>query len=185
MRTNARAALLIALTIICGSISPALSQDNKKQDEDVIKISAQLVQVDVIVTDKNNRPVSGLTREDFELYDNDKLQNISFFSYELSKSLFIAEDAEPRTLPRVMTPKDLKRVVAFVVDTLHMSFDSIYRTRRMRRDFIDTKMEPGDLILIYPTGGGSGLFQQFTADQRLLRRAVNRLHQAYIFDNEG
>ena len=185
MKLNRCASMFIALAIICVSISPALSQDDKKQDEDVIKISAQLVQVDVIVTDKNNKPVSGLTRDDFELYDNDKLQNISFFSYELSKSLFIAEEAEPRTLPRVMTPKDLKRVVAFVVDTLHMSADSIYRTRNMLRDFIDTKMEPGDLILIYPTGGGSGLFQQFTADQRLLRRAVNRLHQAYIFDSDS
>ncbi|HEX8183328.1 MAG TPA: VWA domain-containing protein, partial [Blastocatellia bacterium] len=135
---------------------------------------------------KNNKTVSGLTREDFELYDNDKLQNISFFSYELSKSLFIAEDTDqPRTLPRVITPKNLKRIVAFVVDTLHMSTDSIYRTRNMLREFIDTKMEPGDLVLVYPTGGGSGLLQQFTADQRLLRRAVNRLHQAYIFDSDG
>jgi VWFA-related protein len=55
----------------------------------------------------------------------------------------------------------------------------------MLHDFIDTRMEPGDLVLIYPTGGGSGLFQQFTADQRLLRRAVNRLHQAFILDSNG
>jgi VWFA-related protein len=186
MRMNRYLSLLIAVTIICGPISPALSQDSKKQDEDVIKISAQLVQVDVIVTDKDNNPVSGFKREDFELYDNDKLQNISFFSYEHSQLRIIAEDAdETRMLPRVVTPKELRRVVAFVVDTLHMSFDSIYRTRKMLRDFIDTQMEPGDLILILPTGGGSGLFQQFTADQRLLRRAVNHLRQVFILNTDG
>src|SRR5215208_3398706 len=132
MSIKRHASLLIALMVICGPISPVLSQDNKKQDEDIIKISAQLVQVDVIVTDKNNKPVGGLKREDFELYDNDRLQNINFFSYEESKLRRVAEEAEqPRTLPRVMTPAELKRIVAFVVDTLHMSAESVYRTRKM------------------------------------------------------
>lgn len=186
MKMNRCISLFTVLTIAQALINPALPQDNKKQNEDVIKISAQLVQVDVIVSDRDNKPVGGLKREDFELYDNDKLQNISFFSYEESKLRRVAEETDQtKTLPRVITPTELKRVVAFVVDTLHMNFDSIYRTRRMLHEFIDTKMEPGDLVLIYPTGGGSGLFQQFTADQRLLRRAVNRLHQAFISDSNG
>jgi VWFA-related protein len=37
-------------------------------------------------------------------------------------------------------------------------------------------MQPGDLVLILPTGGGSGVLQQFTSDRRLLHRSIDRLH---------
>jgi VWFA-related protein len=53
----------------------------------------------------------------------------------------------------------------------------------MIENFIDKQMEPGDLALILPTAGGSGLFQQFTSDQRLLRRAADRL-RPFIFSND-
>src|ERR1044071_3945293 len=178
--------LLAAVVSVGAMLSPAWSQDQKKSEEDAIKISAQLVQVDVLVTDKNNRPVSGLKREDFELYDNDKLQAISFCSYEESKLQRVDEDNDaPRTLPRAVTPGELKRVVAFVVDTLHISTENLYHARRLLMNFIDTKMEPGDLVLIFPTGGGSGLYQQFTADQRALRLAVNRLRSPFVLQSDG
>ena len=187
MKARRFVSLLLASIMLVGTVlGSAWSQEPKKTEEDAIKISAQLVQVDVLVTDKNNRPVSGLKREDFELYDNDKPQSISFCSYEESKLRRVEEDTDaPRTLPRAITPDELKRVVAFVVDTLHISTENLYHTRRMLLNFIDTKMEPGDLVLIYPTGGGSGLYQQFTADQRALRLAVNRLHSAFILDSDG
>jgi VWFA-related protein len=176
---------LIAILTCSMMFSTALSQDKKKSNEDLIKISAELVQVDVLVLDKENKPVGGLKKEDFELFDNDKQQTVSFFSFEESKLRQVEQDDEPRTLPRVITPGELKRVVAFVVDTLHMKTESIYRSRQMLLDFIDKKMEPGDLVLILPSGGGSGLYQQFTADQRVLRTAVNNLRPAFILDEEG
>ncbi|HSO75133.1 MAG TPA: VWA domain-containing protein, partial [Blastocatellia bacterium] len=40
--------------------------------------------------------------------------------------------------------------------------------------------QPGDLVLILPTGGGSGVLQQFTSDPRLLRRAIGRLRPFYF-----
>jgi VWFA-related protein len=177
--------------LACGSIPLAFSQDKKKaetKDDDVIKITSELVQIDVIVTDKNNKPVTGLKVEDFELFDNDKPQRISFFSYEESKLRRFDEVVgadQPRTLPRLMTTGELKRVVAFIVDNLHMNFSNLYHTRRMLRDFIDHKMEPGDLVLILPTAGGSGMYQQFTADQRLLRNAVSHLRQPFVLDSEN
>jgi VWFA-related protein len=167
--------LILFLTILCGANFQALSQ-NKPANEDVIKISAELVQVDVTVLDKNKKPVSGLKRDDFDLYDNGKRQNLTTFAYEESKSRRIEEDTEQaRTLPKAITVGELKRAVVFIVDTLHMRPEYLYRTQKMLEDFIDTKMQAGDLVLILPTAGGSGLFQQFTADRRLLHRAVDRL----------
>jgi VWFA-related protein len=163
---------------------PVRSQQSKKPTEDVIKIGTELVQIDVLVLDKNNKPVGGLKREDFELYDNDDPQVLTHFSFEESKTRGAYDPDVSRLLP-TMKPGDLNRVVAFVIDTLHMNPDSVYRTRKMLEDFIEAKMAPGDLVLILQTGGGSGLYQRFTSDRRVLLGAVSRLRPAFIMDTES
>ena len=127
MKTQSRVAVLVFAILLAFSTT-ARPQDKKKDEsktpgQEVVKLKADLVQIDVVVTDRNNKPVSGLKREDFELYDNNKPQLITHFSFEqsTSTSLRIAEDTEtPRSLPRAITATELKRVIAFVVDTLHM-----------------------------------------------------------------
>jgi VWFA-related protein len=174
--------LLITLMVAAPALS-ATAQE-KKQDQGEIKLRTELVQIDVLVTDKNNKPVAGLKREDFELFDNNKRQQISNFAYEQTNTRRVSEaTTETRSLPRAISAGDLKRVIAFVVDTLHIKYENIYRTRKMLEDFVDNKMQPGDLVLILPTGGGSGVLQQFTSDQRLLHRAIDRLRPFY-FSND-
>ena len=183
MPKNSVSFLLVALMISI-TMSKIGAQEKKNQDQGEIKLRTELVQIDVIVTDKNNKRVAGLKREDFELYDNNKRQQISNFSYEEANTRRVTEaTTETGSLPKAITAGELKRVIAFVVDTLHIKFENIYRTRKMLEDFVDNKMQPGDLVLILPTGGGSGLLQQFTSDQRLLHRAIDRLRPFY-FSND-
>ncbi len=52
-----------------------------KNDDDVVKISTTLIQLDVIVTDKKGNQVTDLKPEDFKIYENGKQQDISNFSY--------------------------------------------------------------------------------------------------------
>ncbi len=190
MKAPSRIAVL-GFAILLTFSTTVRPQDKKKDEskasgQEVVKLKADLVQIDVVVTDRNHKPVSGLKREDFELFDGNKPQLITHFSFEqsASTSLRIVEDTEtPRSLPRAITATELKRVIAFVVDTIHMKPENVYRTRKMLQDFIDKKMEPGDLVVIVATGGGSGVFQQFTSDQRILRAAVDRL-RPFIFSND-
>jgi len=180
-----RASFLLIVLLILIPTSNIGAQEKKNQDQGEIKLRTELVQIDVIVSDKNNKRVTGLKREDFELYDNNKRQQISNFSYEVANTRHLSEAApETRSLPKAITAGELKRVIAFVVDTLHIKFENIYRTRKMLEDFIDNKMQPGDLVLILPTGGGSGVLQQFTSDQRVLHRAIDRL-RPFFFSNDS
>lgn len=175
---------ILSVTLLIGGHLPAAGAQDKKKDQGEIKLRTELVQIDLLVTDRNGKPVAGLKREDFQLYDNNKLQQISNFSYEETKVRQVGEiTAEARSLPRAITSGELKRVIAFVVDTLHIKFENIYRTRKMLDDFVDNKMQPGDLVLILPTGGGSGVLQQFTSDRRLLHRAIDRL-RPFFFSND-
>lgn len=177
MNTSHLLSVVLATVIISSTPIATLSQDRKKKsDQDSIKLNAELVQIDALVTDKAGKPVSGLKREDFELLDNNKPQPITHFSYEESNPARVKNSPVPQPpIPKAITARDLKRVVAFVVDTLHMRFENLYQTRKMLQDFVDNQMQPGDLVLILPTGGGSGLLQQFTADRSLLRSAIDRL----------
>jgi VWFA-related protein len=174
-----RISTLIIIASLALSTGIAFSQD--KSDKDSVKLRAELVQIDVIVTDPNKKLVRGLTREDFELLDNGKPQTITNFVFEDTRangpeSNSINAPATSRTL----APGELKRVMAFVVDTLHMKHQNVYATRKMLEDFVDHQLQPGDLVLILPTAGGSGLLQQFTADRRLLKQAISRLHPIYF-----
>ncbi len=174
----------LALTAQSSGVQDKTGDKKTDKEQETVRISADLVQLDVIVTDRKGKPVRGLKRDDFELFDNNKLQHISHFSEEEIKGRRISEDGDEfKSLPKAITSGEMKRVIAFVVDTLHMKPESVYRTQKMLEDFIDTKMSPGDLVLILPTAGGSGLFQQFTPDQRVLRKAASRL-RPFIFSNE-
>lgn len=174
--------LLMTALLAISSVS-AFSQD--KSDKDSVKLRAELVQIDVIVTDPNRKIVRGLTREDFELSDNGKPQSITHFVFEDTGAKGAAGGAEANptgvtATSRTVAPGELKRTIAFVVDTLHMKHENVYATRKMLEDFVEHQLQPGDLVLILPTAGGSGLLQQFTADRRLLRQAIGRLHPIYF-----
>src|SRR5437868_168381 len=49
-------------------------------DDDVVKITTNLVQVDAVVT-KDGKPVTNLTADDFEIYEDGRSQAITSFAY--------------------------------------------------------------------------------------------------------
>ncbi len=51
------------------------------EDSDVVKISTALIQLDVVVTDKNGNLVSDLKPEDFEITENGERQPITGLTY--------------------------------------------------------------------------------------------------------
>jgi hypothetical protein len=58
---------------------PRLTTAPESQD-DVVRISTNLVQVDVVVT-KDGKPVTDLAADDFEILEDDKPRQITNFSY--------------------------------------------------------------------------------------------------------
>src|SRR5215813_14750423 len=70
-------------------MSPAQNVDNHDYK---LGVDVELVQLPVSVVDKNGLPVRGLKQEDFAIYEDKVLQNISLFKQEdvpLSISLVI------------------------------------------------------------------------------------------------
>src|ERR1700730_17545072 len=64
---------------------PSTSQQ-PDSDDDVVKISTKLVQVDVVVTDKNGKPVADLKPEEVQIFEDGRPQKITHFSYVVADS---------------------------------------------------------------------------------------------------
>ena len=101
MKTSRITLPVFAAAIISLSAVTSLTQDKTKPDQDAVKLKTELVQIDVLVTDKSGKPVGGLKREDFQLLDNNKPQNITNFAYEETKPRLVKDTAvENRNLPK-------------------------------------------------------------------------------------
>jgi VWFA-related protein len=159
---------------------PPPPQQSGDQD-DVVRINTSLVQVDVVVT-KDGKPVTDLTADDFEIYEDGRRQTITNFAY-ISNVLTSAQPA-PSTAKKnkdavvpyaPVKPTDPRRIMAFVVDDLGVAWENMPLVKQQLRKFINEQMEPRDLVAIIRTGGQLGVLQQFTNDKRLLLRAVERL----------
>jgi VWFA-related protein len=60
---------------------------------------------------------------------------------------------------------------------LHLSLDSLARTRKTLAQFIDNEMNENDRVAIASTSGDLGFLQQFTDNKTVLRAAAGRLTQ--------
>jgi VWFA-related protein len=61
------------------------------------------------------------------------------------------------------------------VENIEMDFSQIYDARRALRKFVETQMQPGDLVAIVPTAGGDTEFQTFTSDKQHLLSIIGNL----------
>jgi VWFA-related protein len=61
----------------------------KAQDDDVVRVSTELITVPVAVTDNKSRRVSGLTQSDFSIFDNNQNMTITHFSSGAEKVAFL------------------------------------------------------------------------------------------------
>ncbi|MBA3768143.1 MAG: VWA domain-containing protein, partial [Acidobacteria bacterium] len=197
MKTQSSLSLILMLSTFAPSTgqsptpSPAPSpvvqqqpQDKSGEEDEVVRITSNLVQVDAVVTDSKGKLVTDLTAEDFEILEDNrpqKITNLSFVSNETSTAGPLpsaaprGKDAPPLPPPARIRPEQVRRTVALVVDDLGLSFESAYYVRRALKKFVDDQMQPTDLVAIIRTGGGMGALQQFTSDKRQLYAAIERV----------
>ncbi|HEX8148457.1 MAG TPA: VWA domain-containing protein [Pyrinomonadaceae bacterium] len=165
-------------------VPPGVPATVEHDEDDVVRISSNLVQFDAVVTDKKGRQVTDLKPEEFEILVDGKPQKITNFSY-------VQNVAEPGATPTPraagdksgvtapppprLRPEQVRRTVAFVFNDLAMSWESVHYARGAIKKFVDEQMEPGDFVAILPASGGSGALQQFTNDKRLLNAAIKNL----------
>ncbi len=71
--------LVFILLIIAGFSNYNFAQD-KKDDDEVLRVDTQFIDVPIVVTDKSGKPVLNLKQNNFVIYENGKKQEISDFA---------------------------------------------------------------------------------------------------------
>ena len=162
---------------------PKAKDPLQKQDDTTIRIETELVQVEAIVTDKSGKLVRDLKREDFELKEDGKSQEISYFSLGTSTRPARWATTERKASNKEVAPTTTTmgpeirtgRYIVLTVDDLHLAFSSLVYARQALLKFVDQQLSPDDQVALITTSGQLGLHQQFTNNRDILKRAINRL----------
>ena len=136
------------------------------------------VDVDAIVTDASGQFVSGLTRDDFEVFEDGKPQNIEMFSYvelpvERSDQFTVLGRAVGTDARSNARPFD-GRVYVIVLDDLDISPIRGGLVRRAAREFVERHIGANDLAAVVYTSGRPDATQDFTSDRALLVAAIDK-----------
>lgn len=176
--------LAVVVGVCLGSVSfaqrPDSSSGQKPAEGDVVRITTNLVQVDAVITDKTGNAVTDLKPEELQLFENNRSQKITHFSYIAtaappSSTPLGRNNKIPGAPPDRLRREDVRRTIALVIDDLGLSFSSTHYVRRALKQFVDQQMQPGDLVAIIRTSGGIGALQQFTSDKRQLYAAIDHI----------
>lgn len=96
--------------------SPAPTEEVVEEDDDVIKIETNLVTFPVSVLDRDGRFITGLKKEDFEVFENGKLQPIdTLASVEMPFTVLLLIDVSPSTAFQI---EDIHSAAIAFVDQL-------------------------------------------------------------------
>jgi VWFA-related protein len=151
----------------------------QRAPEPTFHAGTRLVEVDVVARSKG-APAAGLTNQDFTLFDNDKEQEISFFSVHSARATSSLAPIVPLAAGSVSNRQrsdgePLSNATVLLIDQKNTAqFVQGFAIQRIRK-FVQNR-RPKDRIAIY-TFGRDGLqaLVDVTDDADLLTRAAGRL----------
>lgn len=172
-------AMLLGLIVMAAQVSEAQAvpqSDQQQAPTATITVSARLIVLDVTVTDKHGNLVDRkLTRDDFQIYEDGRLQRIR--SFETPEEHQVA----PGTEPVVHSAADLLKigdapVTILVLDELNSRFEDMSFSREMLIKYLQsqppTLKQPTVLLIASNT-----TFQQmhdYTQDRDALIEVVRK-----------
>ncbi len=152
-----------------------LMADSLAAQDQTIRVKTDLVEVRAVVTNRKGQLVTGLNKEDFEILEDKRPQEISFFSVTRAlTSANVSKAAAPNSIREKLASPPARTVVLFV-DTLHMSTTSLLAVKQALHEFINKQLTAQDMIALVTSAGTLGIAEQFTRDRRLLLYAIERI----------
>ena len=174
---------LLSILILGGALAARAAAPQAAQST-LPPVGVELVQVDVAVTDKDGRPIAGLTAADFEVREDGKPQAVAYFGVEGRTEDAVPAPALSKPLPpaeviaapaRPAPPRSSVRQIVLAVDDLHIAPTNMVAARAALKKFVDEQVDEDDRVALVTTSGSTGLSQELTRDREDLRRAIDRL----------
>ncbi len=146
----------------------------------VEKIDVNLVNVDVTVTSKGS-PVSGLTRDDFEIFEDGRRQTITNFYASETTPAVVASSPAPAAVARAAVPQQdprFRRRVLVLVDNNHTTRHSRDRALSELEAMINDRFHGDYDWSIGVIGRGVTLLLPLSSDKRAIHEALEIIRRA-------
>ena len=162
---------LLAMNLAAQEQSPMGQQSAR------IRVTTEIVLVNVVVRDKKGNPVPNLKQEDFTVFEDGQKQQVSSFDFEKVDELTMAGEAGPTVSGAaesgsLLTPKkpqnlDAKdrRLMLFFFDFSAMQPEDIERAVDAAKKFVQTKMQAADMVAMVSLSSSLKLDLDFTDDR--------------------
>lgn len=174
----------VALLISTLLAIPALPQDAN------FSTTVKLVVVDCIVTDKNGRPIETLTKDDFQIFEDGKPQQIRTAELQrlntkpLPPTSFAARNAplppRPKSQPvdtaAALTKYQDRRLIVIFLDFSSMDTPEQIRATQAAEKFISTQLTASDMVSIMMYSSSLQTLVDFTDDRDLLLATLHKVH---------
>jgi VWFA-related protein len=186
MRRSISALLLVLVGVAAGDAQQSTPSSSPPAQQPAVTFRTEInfVEVHAIVTDAAGAFVRGLTADDFEIYEDGRLQKPAAFSLidlpvepirdpvRLKTDTTYEELVEPDV--RSTTRTFDGRIYIFLLDDLHTDVRRSLPVQQAARTFIAQYLGPNDLAAVVHTSGRQDAGQELTSNRRLLMAAVER-----------
>ena len=155
---------LSLLILICALAVPLVAQRGQQQtpqtqpprpnEDQTLSVNVDLVDLLVSVADKKGKFITSLKKEDFKIFEDERIQSITNFSSET----------------------DLPLTIALLVDTSGSIRDKLRFEQEAAIEFFYSTLRRGkDKALVISFDSGVDLLQDFTDDPEVLANAVRKI----------
>lgn len=163
-------------TVATAENTPAVKPLPSREEPTILRTQVNLVLVPVVVRDGSGKAVGDLTKDDFQVFDRGKQQQITNFSIQkfrsdISKNSIANSPGQLPTSSAAVAPSNF---VGYWFDDVHLSVGDVVRVRDGAIRKLET-LNASDRIAIF-TSSGQGNFD-FTGDREKLRNALMNLRQ--------
>ncbi len=167
--------LLVALVVLQ---SPVLQGQGAQAPGVTFQVEVNYVDVDVVVTDAQGNFVTGLTRDDFEVFENGRPQKIDTFSMveiPVEKPAEFVHEGRPVVADTQTNRRPFDgRVYVIVLDDLDVSAMRSTPLKDAARKFVREFMGANDLAAVVYTSGRRDAAQEFTTNRELLIASIDK-----------
>ena len=152
-------------------------------------VSVELVNVEVWVVDRQGNPVTGLTKEDFELFeDGERVEVTHFAAFEptgapagadgrVEAGAPIRVEVEEGSSQWEAVTEDSRLHLAVFVDNWNLAPEDRTRVFEDLREFLDTRLQPEDRVMVAVHDKALQVVQEFTGDPEALAESLDRVER--------